>query len=109
MEKGKRGSFGKSVGLSTGLGGTNALKLFLISDNISHLQGEILTIVDACTEGDKNKAMKDLIKDKFNSKLDWICQLAYKRELASDKAQPEQEWEHGLVPYVDNENYRFEY
>lgn len=43
---------------------------------VSHLEGEILTIIDATiSEKIQNKAMKDLVKDKFSSKINWIYEL----------------------------------
>jgi hypothetical protein len=57
--------------------GINALKLGFINDNLSGLLGQVLTIVDAATEGDKNKAMKDLIKQVFSAKQEWFCECSW--------------------------------
>jgi len=47
-----------------------------IHAQISFLMGKVLTIIDASLpEGKQNKCVKDLIKDAFSSKLDWIYQL----------------------------------
>jgi hypothetical protein len=42
---------------------------------LSFLLGEVLTIIDASTEGEKNKAIKDLIKDKFSKRQNYITQI----------------------------------
>jgi hypothetical protein len=84
--------------------GNNAFKLHLVSDNLSHLMGEILTIVDASIEGDKNKAVKDLIKSKFSEKHVWFADLAWK-ELEEDGCghMPAEDWEKGLYYMSSNE------
>ena len=58
--------------------GVNAFKLGFVSDNLSHLLGEVLTVIDASLEGDKNKAVKDLIRSKFSSKQNWFSEVAFK-------------------------------
>ena len=47
------------------------------SFHLQHLMGEVLTIVDATIDDDrKNKATKDLIKNRFKAKLDWLFEQA---------------------------------
>lgn len=84
--------------------GRNAFKLNLVSGNLSHLLGEVLTVIDAATEGDKNKAIKDLIKDKFSKKHEWFGELAWKEIESENKGHaPQQEWERDLVYFADND------
>lgn len=82
--------------------GYNAFKSCFVGEEISHLLGEVLTIIDASTEGDKNKAIKNLIKNVFNKKQEWISSLAWKElEEEKDGHSPKMDWEYGLVPFVD--------
>jgi len=47
-----------------------------IAAQISFLLGKVLTIIDASIEDEqRNKAIKDLIRNAFSDKLDWIYQL----------------------------------
>lgn len=55
------------------------LPLNSINTQIGFLMGKVLTIIDASiSEKQQNKAMKDLIKNEFYSKLDWIRQISTK-------------------------------
>jgi hypothetical protein len=54
-----------------------AFKSSFVIDNLSDLLGKVLTIVDASTSGVQNKAMKDLIREKFNLKQDWFDEVAH--------------------------------
>lgn len=56
---------------------TLAFRLSFVNKNIRKLQGEILTIIDAISEGEKNKAIKDIINNAFSKKLDWFQEVAY--------------------------------
>ena len=89
--------------------GFNAFKVHFVADNLSHLMGEILTVVDASTEGEKNKAMKDLIKRAFAEKQSWFSELAWKYEIDDQAGQTARnEWENGLVPVDNSIGYAFE-
>jgi hypothetical protein len=79
--------------------GLNAIKLSLISDAISHLMGQVLTIIDASTEGEKNKAMKDLIRSKFSEAQNGFLDSAFK-EIQDENTETNMRyhWEDGLVP-----------
>ena len=47
-----------------------------IASQMGFLKGKILTIIDASVEDrQRNKALKDLIRNEFSIKLDWIYQL----------------------------------
>lgn len=88
--------------------GRNAFKLSLVGNNLSHLLGEVLTVVDASTEGEKNKAMKDLIKRCFSDKQGWFGELAWKQQESEGEGHgPHQEWEAGLVPVDVSKKYSF--
>lgn len=50
-----------------------------VSAQFGFLLGDILTIIDASiSDKQQNKALKDLIKNKFYNKLDWIRRIATK-------------------------------
>jgi len=88
--------------------GRNAFKLSLVGGELSHLLGEVLTIIDAATEGEKNKALKDLIKRSFNVKQVWFADLAWKQEESENEGHgPHAEWEAGLVPCDVSKKYGF--
>ena len=88
--------------------GLNAFKISLIGKNLNDLQGKILTIIDASVEGDKNKAIKDLIKREFSDKHDWFYELSYVEQLADDEGKiPRNEYEDGLVPFESGKKYYF--
>lgn len=54
-------------------GRENYMRFSLISRQLRWLMGEVLTIAEASIDNEKRlKATKDLIKDKFSSKISWI-------------------------------------
>jgi hypothetical protein len=62
------------------------LEYYVIDTQLNHLMGKILTIIDsAIIDKNQNKAIKDLVRDKFNKKRDWIYQLCG----LPNKCQPE--------------------
>lgn len=84
--------------------GKNALKAPFVNTTISNLLGEILTIIDASVEGEKNKALKSLIRTAFSDKQNWITELSYKeQETTGEGHHPPIHWEEWLVPFVENE------
>ncbi len=86
----------------------NALKQELVTENLSSLLGEILTIIDASTEGDKNKAIKDLMRQTFSKKMDWIFSLSFKEQMGENEVKGiKDQWEDGLIPYKDGDTYSF--
>ena len=94
----------KEVGLSGYTPeGKNAFKLSFVSDNLSHLLGEILTIVDASLEGERNKAFKDLVKSKFHEKQNWFVECVWKdipQGVDSDRvssSRPSDDWYLGMI------------
>lgn len=102
--KSRKNMKGKLVGVSNCTPeGKNAFKLGFIQDNLSHLLGEILTVIDASLDGDKNKAVKDLLRDKFSHKQNWFSECAWKdlpqgdaREFGSN-IKASDDWYSGLV------------
>lgn len=85
--------------------GKNAFKLGLVADNLNHLMGEVLTVVDAAVEGERNKAIKDLIRRAFSDKHQWFCELAWKEQEPEGAAHsPVQAWESSLVPFDGTRN-----
>lgn len=86
----------------------NAFTLPFVATNLSHLMGEVLTVVDASTDGDKNKAMKDLIKRAFSEKQQWFTECAWKEEEGDGEGHgPRNDWEDSLVPYDARKNFSF--
>lgn len=66
------GIYQKKFELERGTG-ENYMRFSYMSMQLRHLQGEILTIIEASIDDDRKlKAVKDLIKDKVSSKLSWI-------------------------------------
>jgi len=50
-----------------------------VDSNITSLLGEILTIIDGgIIDKQQNKALKDLIKNKFYGQLEWIRKIAFR-------------------------------
>lgn len=85
-----------------------ALKPGFVVEELSNLLGQVLTIVDASTDGDKNTAMKSLIKEKFSSKQNYLNDLGYKQEeVEGANHHPRYEWEDSLVPYEADKRYCF--
>jgi len=86
-----------------------ALKTPFVINEISNLLGQILTIVDASTEGEKNIAMKSLIKERFGIKQDYLNDFAYKQieDSSHEGHNPRNHWEDSLVPYEMDKRYSF--
>lgn len=77
--------------------GKNALKLGLVSGNVSDLMGKVLTIIDASLEGEKKESVKSLIRDAFYRKQDWFAELAYWVTPKEQEDTIKNDWEDGLV------------
>ena len=55
----------------------NYFRYSFVARHLRWLMGEVLTIIDATIDDERKlKATKDLVKDKFSSKMDWIYQQA---------------------------------
>ena len=88
----------------------NAIKAEGVGEILSKLMGEVLTIIDASTEGDRNKAIKDLIKEKFHKKQDVVYELSQiLEEEPGSGHMPKYEYEDWLIPYSNNEQYGFQF
>lgn len=64
-----------------------ALRFSLASRHFRWLQGEILTIIEATIRDERQlKAVKDLVRDKFSSKISWLYEQcgAPEDQLATD-------------------------
>lgn len=86
----------------------NAFKLGFVNENLSHLLGEVLTVIDACMTGDQNKATKDLMRRSFSDKQSWFSELAWKEQEKEGEAHgPHQLWESGLIPVDPSKKYSF--
>lgn len=87
----------------------NAFTLGIVEDQLNHLMGQILTVIDASTDGDKNKAIKDLVKEKFSIKHDLFFKQSLRhQEQEGSGHSPRDIWEDGLVPYDSSKKYDFE-
>jgi hypothetical protein len=69
----------------------NLFEACRVTDNLSELLGEVLTIIDASTEGEKNNAIKGLIRHRFSEMQSWFTRLAYE-DKSKDKL-----WAYGVV------------
>lgn len=67
-----------------------AFRYDFVQDNLNNLLGQVLTVVDASVDGEKNKAVKDLIREKFHSKMGWFGEVAH---------SPKDEKSHGKYGY----------
>lgn len=57
-------------------GPERVMRFSLISRQLRWLQGELLTILEATIDDNRKlEATKNLVKDKFNSKISWIYEL----------------------------------
>lgn len=55
----------------------NVFGTSFVNAHLSHLMGEVLTVIDATIDEERKlKATKDLIRDKFSSKMDWLYEQA---------------------------------
>ena len=98
----------ENTSLNTSPKGRNAFKLGLVTENLNHLMGQILTVVDASTDGDKNKAMKDLIREKVSLKHQWFCDMAWRQEETEGSGHsPRDVWEDDLVPFEESKKHSF--
>ena len=72
--------------------GMNAFRASFVHDNLDHLLGQVLTIVDAAiTDVQQNKATKDLIRNTFANKHDWISEASFiniERSVDAPRAGP---------------------
>jgi len=98
----KKNSEVKNIGSNYTPDGKNLFKLSFIIDNISHLLGQTLTVIDASLEGEKREAVKDLIKERFSKKQDWFCEVAWYdvpqgQNTANLKTSPAMDWFVGVV------------
>ena len=62
---------------------SRSIKYPLIVDELSHLLGQILTIVDASVvDAEQRKAVKDLVRDKFNERMyEKFWDYCYRRDM----------------------------
>lgn len=56
---------------------TESLLFDCVETQVSFLLGHVLTVVDASTSGEQNKAMKDLIRQAFNRQVGHMRSIAY--------------------------------
>jgi hypothetical protein len=98
--------------------GYNSFKFYFVQDRLSYLMGQVLTVIDAVIspsiEEARNKAVKDLIRDKVNEQHNFFLDLAYKHpeDSTHEGHLPRCEWEDGLIPYGkvnDDTKYSFKW
>lgn len=66
----------------------------LVSNKFSSLLGEVLTIVDACIDEEKKKAVKDLVRQAFSRKQDWFLTQSIKHIEDGEKLP------YGMIAYT---------
>lgn len=55
------------------------IELILVLENLKHLQGKVLTVIDAVIENEhRAKYVKDIIKDQFSAKASLLEQISVK-------------------------------
>jgi hypothetical protein len=55
------------------------IELILVLENLKHLQGKVLTVIDAVIENEhRTKYVKDIIKDQFSEKASLLEQISVK-------------------------------
>lgn len=85
-----------------------AFKSYFVTEELSNLLGQVLTVIDASTTGEQNQAMKSLIKEKFSSKQNLFSELAFKQvESEGEGHNPRNYWEDALVPYNPSTKHSF--
>ena len=55
----------------------NEMSYDFVRDNLKNLEGQMLTIAEAIVEKDKLKATKDLIRNSFSDKYDWLFEFTH--------------------------------
>lgn len=55
----------------------NTMHFEFVRDNLKELEGRMLTIVEATVEKDRQKATKDIIRDAFTAKYDWLFEYCF--------------------------------
>jgi len=63
----------------------NKMEFDFVKQNIQELEGRMLTIVEAVVEKDRQKATKDLVKDAFSAKYNWIWEFCHILDLEDPK------------------------
>jgi len=55
----------------------NELDFLFVRDNIKELEGRMLTLIEAVVEKDRQKATKDIVRDQFSAKYNWLWEYAH--------------------------------
>jgi hypothetical protein len=62
-----------------------ALLYPFVYENIQNLEGKILTIIDAThTDPEQRKCLKDLVRNEFGRKVEWLHKVATARVPANE-------------------------
>lgn len=62
----------------------NKMEFPFVRDNIKELEGRMLTLIEAVVEKDRQKATKDIVRDTFSQKYDWLWEYSYIVDLVED-------------------------
>ena len=74
----------------------NYFDYFFVKDNFTHMEGRMLTIVESVlSDKEQRKAVKDLVKNEFANKYNWIFEAAHLVDVDTD-------YEHSIIPIKDN-------
>ncbi len=75
-----------------GLDEKNLFSFMFAKENIQHLEGRMLTIIDAViADKEQRKSVKDLVRNEFGNKYDWLWEAAYMVNVNTD-------YEHSIIP-----------
>ncbi len=75
-----------------GLEEKNLFSFMFAKQNIQHLEGRMLSIIDAViVDKQQRKSVKDLVRNEFSNKYDWLWEAAYMVNVDVDYA-------HEIIP-----------
>lgn len=63
----------------------NEMSYQFIFDNLKELEGRMLTVAEATVDKDKQKATKDIIRDAFSVKYNWLFEYCHVVDLEENK------------------------
>lgn len=65
----------------------NKMEYQFVYDNLKELEGRMLTIAEATVDKDKQKATKDIIRDAFSTKYNWLFEFCCILDLEEIKVE----------------------
>lgn len=55
----------------------NTMEFEFVRDNIKELEGKMLTLIEAVVDTDRQEATKDIVRDAFTTKYNWLWEYCY--------------------------------